>query len=1001
LPGHLLHKPGFAYGRQFYIWTAKLQDSNEGLPNFCLILTALKIKNITMKWSSTLWTCLFVLFTMPFATAQLNCEYTLLMADDFGDSWNGASVTITVDGNATVYTLDFSNSDGSFATATFPVEDGAEITVEFAGGFFDYEIYYAILDSDGALVFEDGTEGAFEFPMIGLVFEGIASCPPCPAPPSTSVSIENIRAFNVDVSWVPSDPLGDYLLEYDTLGFMPGEGNTKIVAGGNTTLFNLEENTAYEVYITAFCANGDTSITVGPYPFQTLWANDVGVSEVLTPQTGCGLGIETIELFISNYGGLPQSLIPFDYSVNGNPSSVSMPQDGFFTGVVGTDSMSLTEFDAVYDFSIPGAYEIQVWTALEADSVITNDTLTLNIVNIPEVQEYPYFDDFEPWSGGWTVESAGFAAPSWEYGTPDGTIINAAASGQNAWVTNLTGPYNNSELSYLVSPCLDFSSLSSDPRLAFSMNFDSESCCDEGWVDISYDDGETWTKVEEVMGSSINWYNDTGFNWWDGTAGFDGWSYVQNRLEGSAGEPEVRIRFVFSTDGSVTREGMALDNIFIGEVAEIDFAATGLSNTSTEPCGSVEDGVALTITNVGTTPQGGYEISYSINGGPAVTETGPQGILPGTSFSYTFNQGFDSSTPGVYEIRAWTDLPGDALQLNDTITFIYRTAIEAPFVEDFEGGSIPPGWVTDFSVGVSNGHNNTSQVIHANVYEFIPSTFFASPVIGPIGSEDTLTFDYRFVDFFEGTTPTDLIEGDSLVVEISTDCGLTYSPVFAITEENHVPAVAMTMVEVPLADFEGQPVSVQFRGVWGFGSGNYWLDVDNVNIKRCPDSLGLSAEIIGTTTQNSNDGEVTVSVSEGVAPYTYAWSNGQNGKTLTGLEAGDYKVTVTDAFGCTDVLDVTISVISNVEELTEQIQYINLAPNPTSGLSTLNVGFAKPVDANIQVLNSVGQLIFETRSNNIREGSYELDLSLQNSGLYLVRIIAEGEIQTAKLIKIR
>ena len=954
-----------------------------------------------MNWSSTLWTCLFVLFFAPFATAQLNCEYTLVMVDDFGDGWNGASVTITVDGNSTIYTIDFNNSDGSFGIATFPVSDGAEFTVEFAGGFFDYEIYYSISDSDGILVFEDGTEGAFDFPEIGLVYEGIASCPPCPAPPTSSVSIENIRAFNVDVSWVPSDPLGEYLLEYDTLGFMIGEGNTKTVSGGNTTLFNLEENTAYEVYLTAFCANGDTSITVGPYEFQTLWANDVGVSEVLTPQTGCGLGIETIELFISNYGGLPQSLIPFDYSVNGNPSSVGMPQDGFFTGVVGTDSMELTEFDAVYDFSVPGAYEIQVWTALEADSVITNDTFTLNIVNIPEIVEFPYFDNFEPWSGGWTVESVGFGLPSWEYGTPEGAIINAAASGENAWVTNLSGPYNNSEISYLISPCLDFSSLTSDPRLAFNMNFDSESCCDEGWVDISFDNGETWVKVNEVMGSSINWYNDTGFNWWDGTGGFDGWSYVQTLLEGSAGESEVRIRFVFSTDGSVTREGMALDNIFIGEVADIDFASTGLSNTSFEPCGSEEDGVSLTITNVGTTPQAGYEISYSVNGGPIVTEVGPQGVLPGTSFTYIFDQGFDSSEPGVYVIQAWTDLPGDVLQLNDTITFTYRTAIEAPFREDFEGGGIPQGWVTDFSVGVSNGHNNSSQVIHANIYEFIPSTFFASPVVGPIGSGDTLTFDYRYVDFFEGTVATNIIEGDSLVIEISTDCGLTYTPVFAITQENHIPAVEMATVEVPLDDFEGEPISVQFRGVWGFGSGDYWLDVDNVNIRSCPDSLGLVAEITGTSTQSSSDGEITINVEAGVGPYTYTWSNGMTGKTITGLETGDYKVTVTDAFGCMDVLDVTLSVFSNVDELAEQIQYINLAPNPTSGRSMLNVGFAKPVDASIQVLNAVGQLVFETRSYNIQEGSYELDLSLQNSGLYLVRIIAEGEIQTAKLIKAR
>ncbi len=44
-------------------------------------------------------------------------------------------------------------------------------------------------------------------------------------------------------------------------------------------------------------------------------------------------------------------------------------------------------------------------------------------------------------------------------------------------------------------------------------------------------------------------------------------------------------------------------------------------------------------------------------------------------------------------------------------------------------------------------------------------------------------------------------------------------------------------------------------------------------------------------------GEATVTVEGGTAPYTYSWDNGQTEATATGLVAGDYVVTVTDANG--------------------------------------------------------------------------------------------------------
>jgi gliding motility-associated-like protein len=47
------------------------------------------------------------------------------------------------------------------------------------------------------------------------------------------------------------------------------------------------------------------------------------------------------------------------------------------------------------------------------------------------------------------------------------------------------------------------------------------------------------------------------------------------------------------------------------------------------------------------------------------------------------------------------------------------------------------------------------------------------------------------------------------------------------------------------------------------------------------------------------DGKINLSVSGGVAPYSYKWTNGSTSKDLNSIAAGDYQVQITDQKGCT------------------------------------------------------------------------------------------------------
>ena len=944
-----------------------------------------------MKWTYTFVLLLSMMFFSEKISAQLSCEYTLELFDSFGDGWNGASITITLNGMEETYTLDNINDDGFFNSFTITVMDGDEIIFDYFPGTFENEVSYALYNSEGQLVWGDGP-----FPAIGEIFTGNIICPSCPVPPPGSISIDDVRAFTAEFSWVPSDPNGDYIIEYDTLGFSQGMGTIVSTMDDDITLVNLEENTAYEFYISVACANGDTSNVLGPYPFTTLWANNVGVSNISMPESACGLGIaDTIEVTLENFGGNPQSLIPFNYSVNGIPGGVSQPVDGFYTGVLGKDSSVVIAFETTFDFSEPGEYVIQAWTDLEADSVITNDTTTITIVNIPIITDYPYFIDFEEWSGGWMVGEDS-ENPTWAFGQPAGLVINNAASGQNAWVTNLEGNYNNQEFSYLVSPCLDFTSLTEDPRIAFSINFDSESCCDEGWVEVSIDGGDTWSKVG-TSGTGVNWYNDATNQWWDGDGGFSGWAAAFNTLDGTAGESDVRVRFVFSTDFSVVREGFGIDDVFISPPLVNDLAALSVDHATELDCGSDLDQVVLTISNFGTATQTGFDVYYSVNGGaPVMENVGAISIAPGEETEYTFTTPFDSSIPGTYEITAWTSLASDQFEINDVTAFTFSTAAFIPFVEDFEGMVLPEDWVTDG--GVTNAHSNVSYVIFDNLWSSDNDFEIITPNIGLIEPNDSLTFDYRYVDFSNnGQDATTLGAGDSLQVQISTDCGETYTNVLTIDTSNHVASNVMTNVVIHLDDYVGQAIKVRFFATWA--TGDYYLDIDNVNIIRCPESLNLSADVVNETVEEGFDGIATIIAEEGLEPYTYAWSTGDSTKTVVGLTAGIYQVIVTDRAGCTDIIEFEIETVTSVEQI-DNITSISLAPNPTAGNSLLKVTFAEAVDARIQVVSMVGQVLFEQVERNITESTYDIDLNPYADGMYLVRIIVDNKVHTEKLIRL-
>jgi uncharacterized repeat protein (TIGR01451 family) len=76
-----------------------------------------------------------------------------------------------------------------------------------------------------------------------------------------------------------------------------------------------------------------------------------------------------------------------------------------------------------------------------------------------------------------------------------------------------------------------------------------------------------------------------------------------------------------------------------------------------------------------------------------------------------------------------------------------------------------------------------------------------------------------------------------------------------------------------------------------------------------PVTIGLNTS--PATCKFSNDGTITAVAAGGQTPYTYSWSNNQNGSTISGLAPGNYYVTATDANGCKNTSKAVMSFNQN------------------------------------------------------------------------------------------
>ncbi len=130
--------------------------------------------------------------------------------------------------------------------------------------------------------------------------------------------------------------------------------------------------------------------------------------------------------------------------------------------------------------------------------------------------------------------------------------------------------------------------------------------------------------------------------------------------------------------------------------------------------------------------------------------------------------------------------------------------------------------------------------------------------------------------------------------------------------------------------------------------GNYSVTVSDANGCSSTDNASISENGGGTVTVDATtdatcngdaDGSISVSISGGSLPYTYLWSTGDTIDDITGLSAGTYNLTVTDAAGCQASELVTVS---EPDALSITFTTVDADCGSSNGSATANVTGGTP-----------------------------------------------------------
>jgi outer membrane protein OmpA-like peptidoglycan-associated protein len=136
------------------------------------------------------------------------------------------------------------------------------------------------------------------------------------------------------------------------------------------------------------------------------------------------------------------------------------------------------------------------------------------------------------------------------------------------------------------------------------------------------------------------------------------------------------------------------------------------------------------------------------------------------------------------------------------------------------------------------------------------------------------------------------------------------------------------------------------------GAGEYSVSIKDANgcigksitasIKEPAELVAEVGEVKNVLHYGETNGSINLSVSGGVSPYKFSWSNSAYTQNLTGVPSGNYSCLVTDANGCLKTVEQVITQPSSLEAIVELVKNIKCYGNNDGAVNIAVKGGTPP-----------------------------------------------------------
>lgn len=359
---------------------------------------------------------------------------------------------------------------------------------------------------------------------------------------------------------------------------------------------------------------------------------------------------------------------------------------------------------------------------------------------------------------------------------------------------------------------------------------------------------------------------------------------------------------------SVTATGGAGSYTYLWNTGATTAAITGLIAGTYSVTVTDANSCTKTVNNIQVTQPSALSASSAVtnvscnggsNGVASVTATGGAG-----GYTYLWNTGASTAAitgrpAGTYSVTV-TDANSCTITLNNI------TITQPPVLD---------GTTSTTAASCFGGSNGTATVTATGGTGGGSYTYSWSPSGGTAATATGLT---------AGTYSVTITDGNACTKTIT---GITVGqPAAALNGTPAVTNVACNGGSNGVASITATGGTSPYTYLWNTGAttssitgllaGSYSVTITDANacIKTIsnimvsqPSVLNALPSVTNVACNGGANGSATVTPSGGVVGYSYLWNTGATTQTITGLTAGTYSVTVTDANACTKVVNINVT----------------------------------------------------------------------------------------------